>query len=537
MYSVKTTTAEVSVGIYARLSEEDIDKYGHIDSQSISNQKGMLTRYCEERGWHIYGVYSDDGISGLECDRPDFNRLLRDCEKGLVNTVIVKEQSRFCRNTSLVNEVLKELFPTLGIHFIAVTTGLDSNDPDYLNRIGLNGYIDESFIEQTSKRVTSVFAYKRAMGQCISPFAPYGYVKDPQDKHHLVIDPETAPIVRRIFEEYVSGYGFGKIARGLNNDGIIPPYEYKKQNGSNYTLSRAGKGVWRDTTIRTMVVNEVYIGTLAQGRRKKINYRVKKSVPVPSEEWQRTYNAHEPIISQELWDKAQARKQERYRAGSKSQEVYCLAGKCICGVCGTVMTKHKTYGKYVSGPNKGQKNGVIYESMVCCDRNHGNTNCDNTKGIRCGIVIEECLTAIRQAIKAYADSDMVHIEDMHEERLRDLRGQLQQQYIKADKIQCRLDNLYTDKLDGLITVDEYVRYKADFTAQLNECRGIIAKIEQSIKSLTDSMTDTLNRQQLIEQYSTIEEFNRDVAETFIDRVVVGKVDEQGDRELKVVLKI
>ena len=142
-----------------------------------------------------------------------------------------------------------------------------------------------------------------------------------------------------------------------------------------------------------------------------------------------------------------------------------------------------------------------------------------------------------QWIKAYADSDMVHIEDMHEERLRDLTGQLRQQYSKADKIQLRLDNLYTDKLDGLITADEYIRYKNDFTAQINECRGIIAKVERSIKSINDSMTDTLNRQQLIEQYSTIIEFNRDVAETFIDRVVVGKVDEQGDRQLKVVLKI
>ena len=129
MYSVNYKAREaaaVSAAIYVRLSDEDIDKCGNIDSQSIINQKGMLSSYCESRNWEIYDIYCDDGITGLEKNRPEFKRLLADCESGKVNTVIVKEQSRFCRNTSLVDEILKEKFPMWGIHFIAVTTGLDS---------------------------------------------------------------------------------------------------------------------------------------------------------------------------------------------------------------------------------------------------------------------------------------------------------------------------------------------------------------------------------------------------------------------------
>ncbi len=257
------------VGIYCRLSIEDKDKLKNDDSQSIQNQKSMLRDYCRERDWEIYDIYADDGYSGIDRSRPDFNRLLRDCEIGNIDIVLCKDQSRFSRDTIIIEQYINDKFLEWGIRFIGVADNADSDSEMYGTMRLFTSAYNEMYVKDISSKIRRTLTYKREQGEFIGSFAPYGYCIDPNDKHHLVVDEETAPIVKMIFDMYVSGEGYRSIVRKLNDDEIVSPAEYKRQKGSKYVNSNAdssnSKGLWTQSTIAAILRNEMYTGTLVQG--------------------------------------------------------------------------------------------------------------------------------------------------------------------------------------------------------------------------------------------------------------------------------
>ena len=371
------------VAIYCRLSIEDRDKQKCDDSQSIQNQKAMLREYCKERNWEIYDIYCDDGYSGIDRSRPEFNRLLHDCETGKIDIVLCKDQSRFSRDIVVIEQIINDKFLEWGIRFIGVADNADTDSETYSTMRLFTSAYNEMYVKDISAKIRRTLAYKREQGQFIGSFAPYGYQIDPNDKHHLVIDPETAPIVKQIFTLYVEGNGYRKIVQTLNEQGTVSPTEYKRRKGSNYVNGNAdasnAKGLWTQSTITKILSNEMYTGTLVQGKSHHVSYKNKKRKKVAPDRWVRIPNAHEPIIDMETWERVQERLHSNTRAGKRSQELSPLSGKVKCAICGRPMKRNVYYNKAKT---------IQYYGLQCATYKTGAMNCPNQKSIS-GLVLEQ----------------------------------------------------------------------------------------------------------------------------------------------------
>lgn len=271
--------------IYCRLSREDEDKRGG-ESESIVNQRELLSGYAAAKGWSVHGVYSDDDASGADAERPGFLKLLRDAEDGRFSIVLCKTQSRFTRDIELVERYLHGLFPRWGVRFVTVVDCADTSDRQNKKSRQLNGLINEWYLEDLSENVRAVFDDKRRRGQFIGSFPPYGYAKSEGDKNRLTPDGETAPVVRRIFDMYEDGKSLREVAAALDAAGVPPPSE---------RLGRIGR--WNKNAIARILKSETYIGNLTQGRRRKPSYKSRLTVELPRSEWITVRGTHEGIVT------------------------------------------------------------------------------------------------------------------------------------------------------------------------------------------------------------------------------------------------
>ena len=284
--------------IYCRLSKEDAVKPAP-ESESIRNQKQLLTGYARTQGWEIYDLYSDEDYSGADADRPDFNRMLRDAEAGRFGVVLCKTQSRFTRDMELAERYIHGLFPLWGVRFVAPADNVDTALRGNKKARQINALVNEWYLEDLSENIRMVLESKRRRGQYIGSVPLYGYKKDPLDRHRLVIDEPAAQIVRQIFRWFLGGCGTQRITALLNERQIPNPSAYKNR-------PTRGSGLWSKATVSRILHNEMYAGTLVQGRRRKLSYKSKRSVKVPPEDWARIEDAHTPIVSKEAFAQAQA---------------------------------------------------------------------------------------------------------------------------------------------------------------------------------------------------------------------------------------
>lgn len=329
----------MKAAIYCRLSKEDEDAAERgKESESIQNQKSMLIGYAIERGFDIYHIYCDEDYSGIDRDRPDFNRMIEAASQHKFDIILAKTQSRFTRDMELVEKYLHGKFIEWGIRFIAVVDHVDTADIANKKSRQINGLVNEWYLEDLSNNVRSVLTHKRKEGRYIATFALYGYQKDPLDPGRLVIDPEAAEVVRQIFALYLAGNGITRIARLLNQQGIPSPTRYKQEHGFHYKKADRCKDddIWGKATIHQMLQNRTYMGDLVQGRHKKVSYKSKKTVWVPKEQWIVVHNTHEPIIDPETFARVQQLMGSRAHGGGAGP-INPLAGKVFCGICGTAM--------------------------------------------------------------------------------------------------------------------------------------------------------------------------------------------------------
>ncbi|MCM1488468.1 MAG: recombinase family protein, partial [Firmicutes bacterium] len=288
----------MKVAIYCRLSEEDRNKKNkNDDSESIQNQKTLLLQYAMDHDWEVVGIYSDDDYTGSDRRRPEFNRLLADAEAHLFDIILCKTQSRFTRELELVEKYIHGLFPIWGIRFVSVVDNADTANKGNKKSRQINGLVNEWYLEDMSENIRSVLINKRENGQHIGAFALYGYKKDPNQKGHLIIDEEAAAVVREVFQLFSQGYGKTAIARMLNERGIPNPTEYKRLHGLRYKQpTMKNSTLWKYFAISDMLVNEIYIGNMVQGKYGSISYKSKINRPRPKESWYIVEGTHEPII-------------------------------------------------------------------------------------------------------------------------------------------------------------------------------------------------------------------------------------------------
>lgn len=296
-----------TAAIYCRLSVSD-DRNEKEESQSIQNQKLFLMDYAKKQNFMVYKIYSDEDFSGLDELRPAFHELLVDAQKGLFEIVICKTLSRFTRDRELLERYLHGIFPLIGVRFISVVDGIDTDYKNTKKAGQLYGLINEWYSEDLSENIRAVFLNKMKAGQYIGSFAPYGYLKIQNDRHRLCIDEEAAKIVKYIFESFIEKQKYVEVSRMLYAKKIPNPTAYKIMQGLTFSNPNACSNSyhWSSGTIKKILQNQIYIGTLIQGQRKKLSYKSKKVLITPQSEWISIPNHHEPIINKNLFEKAQS---------------------------------------------------------------------------------------------------------------------------------------------------------------------------------------------------------------------------------------
>ena len=297
-----------TAGLYLRLSKDD-ERAG--ESVSISNQRLLLTKYAEEKGWEVGDIYIDDGWSGTNFNRPAFQRMMQDIQDKKINLVIVKDLSRLGRNYLEVGRLTEQTLPKLGCRFVALNDSVDSMLGDNDMMVYRNLF-NEFYSKDTSKKVRAVKQACMKQGKYLGTYAPLGYMKDPLNKHHLIVEEEGAAIIRNIFKLRCAGMGHLAIAYKLNRENVPSPRDicYSKLGRVNPSKQNM---IWSMATVRSILCSEVYIGNMVQGKHSTVSYKNRTVVNKPEETWVRVENTHEPIIDRDVWETVRAMESTKYK--------------------------------------------------------------------------------------------------------------------------------------------------------------------------------------------------------------------------------
>lgn len=352
---------QYTAAVYLRLSREDGDKE---ESCSIGNQRDLITLYLQKHPEiKLYDEFVDDGYSGSNFERPDFKRMMALILKNKINCVIVKDLSRFAREYIDAGYYLEKLFPAMGIRFIAINDNIDYKEDDSNNTklvIAFKNILNDSYIRDTSIKIRSQLEVKRKKGEYIGPFVVMGYQKCEDDKHKIEVDECAAGTIKRIYSMRFMGMSASAIADKLNIENIPSPAEYKRIRGTNFSANTQRKHIakWTASAVIRILTDEIYTGTLIQGRYTTINYKVKKIIEKDKSQWVIIKNNHEAIIPVEFFEKVQRLLQQNTRVSPGKSEPYLFSGFLKCADCGDLLVrktakyKDKTYAYYMCSTNK-----------------------------------------------------------------------------------------------------------------------------------------------------------------------------------------
>ena len=509
--SISKGDGRLKVAIYCRLSEEDRNKQTETDdSGSIQNQKAMLMQYAIEQGWEIFRIYSDDDYAGADRRRPEFNRLLQDAEARKFDIVLCKTQSRFTRELELVEKYIHGLFPIWGIRFISIVDNADTANKGNKKSRQINGLVNEWYLEDMSDNIRSVLKNRRENGFHIGAFALYGYQKDPDQKGHLIIDEEAAAVVREVFTLFSQGYGKTAIARILNDRGIPNPTEYKRLKGLRYKQPTAKNStLWKYFAISDMLVNEIYIGNMVQGKYGSISYKTKQNKPRPKSEWYIVEGTHEPIIDRELWDRVQKMVQDRAKPFDVGT-IGLFARKARCANCGYVMRSSKNRGRhYLQCGSRHIAKDACIGAFISVEKLEQ-------------LVIEE----LNRLSKEYLNKDDLERKIEFCNNLQAQKDAILTNIAAYEKKVAELSKgireLYMDKVKGLISASDYSVMSKDFVDDRDRLERLIADSRRRIEELDVKLEVGDNRKEIIERYTNLKHLNREMVEILIDYISVGK---------------
>lgn len=522
-------------GLYMRLSQED-ERTG--ESLSIENQRTMLKKYAEENGFEVYGEYIDDGISGTTFQRPEVQRLLDDAKTGIINTIIVKDLSRFGRNYIEVGQYLDYVFPAFGIRFIAIQDNVDTanRDSGAMEMMPIMNVFNEWHAANTSKKIRAVKKANAQQGIYTAKKAAYGYIMGTDAKRAPVIDEEVAPIVRRIFEMYASGISPRKIAEIFTEEGIPTPaaYAYEKygQKGKPNAIN-----VWHTSTLREMLHNILYIGHMPQLKWTSLSYKNHKRYRKDESEWTIIYNTHEPIISQDLWDRVRER-QKSVAQGRKTKTGYThpLSGFLVCADCGQKMKL---------GAHTTLRGSTSYHFNCGYHVRYGKTMCFSHY-ISAKVLEELILGDILAMAKHVALDEQATREELirynaelEDKAMKSAKKELQNKRKRIEELSRMMQAAYEDKVKGKIPEDICIGFIEKYSAEQKTLQQDIAELEEKItqtESTTQNVDDFIRN---IKKYIDAPELTREMCYELIDRIIVGGVPkvEGTERMIEIVYKI
>lgn len=502
--------------LYIRLSREDGDRE---ESDSITSQRELLTEFAaaqSDLGSPV--LYVDDGYSGTDFDRPDFRRMLTDLRMGKTDCVIVKDLSRLGRNYVGVGEYLEKTFPLLGVRFISVSDQVDSfADPRSVDNlvVPFKNIINDEYCRDISNKVRASLDLKRRQGKFIGSFASYGYRKDPVDHSRLLIDEEAAAVVRDIFDWFVGGTSVLGIAKRLNAAGILNPSAYKRQQGMNYRHPASGKldGLWPDSSVRRILKNRLYTGTMVQGKNRIKSYKLHISEAVPEADWITVEQTHEAIIPPELFERAQALFTRDTRTAPKQDKVYLFSGYLRCADCGKAMNRKQisqpygNYHYYICSTFKKQHSGVCTKHTIRSDKLEQAVLETLRHQIALAVEMDEVIAAINQngARKQSA------------KRLLDEQTRLTQERERVEQMKLAL---YPDWKAGDISREEYHQLKNQFEERQQQLVTRLAALQAQIEDTENGVDESNSFLTQFRKYRNLQELTREVVVALIEMIYV-----------------
>jgi len=500
-----------SVGIYCRISVEDEMRSG--ESSSISTQKEMLVKYVKENCWRVFDCYIDDGYSGTNFNRPEFQRMIDDIEDEKVDLVIVKDLSRLGRNYLVTGQYTEVYFPDRGIRFIALNDGIDSINGD--NDITpFRNILNEMYSKDISNKVRTAVRAKKEQGKYLSNYAPIGYQKDPKDKNRLIMEEEGANIVRQIFELSKSGLGSKKICNILNEKNVITPINYrrKKLYGEEPKPTR-----WNTESVIHILRNQTYIGHTVQGVTEHTRFRRMPPKRKPKEEWIIVKNTHDALIDTETWEIVQKQIDSRIHPLLKSKEVHIFAGFLKCEDCG-----------YTLGYSaKKDKSNTAYYSCSTW-RRHGTGFCTNHY-IRKDMLEQIVLDDIRKYSNLaknksdkLTDRLLSQNNDNQKKRVKTLNSDLSKLKSRHAELDNIIKRLYEDNVSGKLTYERFNKFLKSYEKEQSDIGKQIENIEQEIEQIKANKKDINSFIKLIKKYTNIQELERNVLIELIDKIVIGQ---------------
>ena len=516
------------VGAYCRLSKEDLDNHEG-ESQSIAHQREIIEEYCKAKGWAIEKVYVDDGYSGTTTNRPDLQRMLHDVEKGCINVVVTKDYSRLGRD-NLFTEHLREIFfPKHECRYVAINDNIDTRYDDEI--APFKALFNAQYSKDISKKVHSAYMNQALKGRFTGCVAPFGYLKDPEDATHLIIDEETAPFVRQIFDWALDGRGTAYIKRHLESNKVPCPTWWNRQRGirNHYTKwelqdPENGKYVWDDSVIGDMLINPVYYGAVS-AQKKNYKFKVGITSEKKPDEWIIVENMHEPIIDQDSFDIVQ-QKIEARKCSRGDGTTSLFAGLIKCGECGKALTIRKT----------NAKNPQDIYACITYNR-HGKNHCTQHRiefDTLYNVVFDEIKELANEVVDEYDVAES--LADAYEKEQNEQKELLERGIAKA---QNRLETLermtskaYEDLLSG--TISEPM-FNSLVERTKNESEELQKQIASDTRKISKNSNENGNARKWIDtikEYADITELDSETLNRLVKQIVVHEeITKDGDRNI------
>ena len=462
----------------------------------------------------IYDYYVDDGYTGSNFDRPNFKRLIKDIELGIINTVITKDTSRLGRDFIETGHYMFKFFPENNIRYIAILENFDTAKPNGVEDIiPFQTVINDMYLKDTSRKIKSIRQNKMKQGLFVGSTVSYGYKRDENNKYKFIIDEYPASIVRRIFDMRLKGMTASMIARTLTDEGIEPPSVYNNKNiKKTYTTN-----LWKISSVNHILNNEVYIGNIIQRKFDKVNYKSKKKIKLPKEEWIISENMHEPIISKEIFNQVQNVKKLKSGVGKKKYD-YLLKGLVYCSECGAKMTVRKSY-------KKNKKKPYVDKPYFCCK-----TNIDYRNGT-CSLhyfqeekLNEIVLKRLREMILSHSKKD--ELESKYNSKSSDTssiktfeRG-LSTYKNKIEVIEKAISDLYMDRANGVLTSDDFYKIKSGLDNDKKRYLEKVQDIEVMLLNNKNKSEDDSYKKMLIDKFIHLEKPDKELMSELIKRIEI-----------------
>lgn len=506
-----------TTALYCRLSKDD-ERQG--ESLSIETQKSMLVRFAQENGLIPYEIYVDDGYSGLNFERPDFQRMIDDVATGKIGVVVVKDLSRFGRDHIVVGQYQEIYFPSKRVRFIALNDGIDTINSHSTDYAALKNVINEFYSRDTSRKIKAAFRARAKDGKYRSKSAPFGYLKDPADHNHLIPDPETAPVVAKIYELVLKGWGNHRIRDYLRETKVPVPSWYMHIRGiedkSHMFPDEESKYIWRPDTLRLLIRNRVYCGDCVLCKSDTV-FKTKQHFKTEESSWITVENTHEPIVSRDTWERANeliAVKRRKYK-DTLSGDLNIFSGLLKCADCGKALSRRK-YGSNSSH--------MIY---VCGTyATYGSHKCTQHK-----IFEEDLTTAITEDIRelfSQVKKDKAKLIDLlikckaknTGKTLNTKDAQYKRVCKRLDEVNRLVDKLYEDSIAGRVNETNFARLLGKYQQEQDNILAEKKKLESDTAAVREIRSDAEHFADALEQNGDISTLTPEILNMLVEKILV-----------------